>query len=136
MQLATCIHKLQKLCKKERKKKSYFVMVVSHPMMQNIMPSDKDAFWCDLVWSWLMIQSLSYILVSNIHIIANALGLYRTSRPVQKSGKLSKSGLSGNRTFFFLPGRRTFKNKIEIQKKKSKSKKFFQILFFCLFTFF
>ena len=29
------------------------------------------------------------------------VGLYRTSRPVQKSGKVSKSGLSGNRTFSF-----------------------------------
>jgi hypothetical protein len=29
------------------------------------------------------------------------LGLYRTSRPVRKSGKFSKYGLSGNRTFSF-----------------------------------
>ena len=29
------------------------------------------------------------------------VGLYRTSRPVWKSGKFSKSGLSGNRTFSF-----------------------------------
>ena len=32
------------IMQKGKKKKSYFVMVVSHPMMQNIMPSDKDAF--------------------------------------------------------------------------------------------
>ena len=31
-----------------------------------------------------------------------AVGLYQTSRPVRKSGKFSKSGLPGNRTFFFL----------------------------------
>ena len=29
------------------------------------------------------------------------VGLYRTSRPVRKSGKFSKSGLSGHRTFSF-----------------------------------
>ena len=29
------------------------------------------------------------------------IGLYRTSPPVQKSGKFPKSGLSGNRTFSF-----------------------------------
>jgi hypothetical protein len=31
----------------------------------------------------------------------DGLGLYRTSGPVRKSGKLTKSGLSGNRTFSF-----------------------------------
>ena len=31
----------------------------------------------------------------------SAIGLYRTSRPVRKSGKLSKSGLSGNPMFSF-----------------------------------
>ena len=34
-------------------------------------------------------------------LIQNVVGLYRTSRPVRKSGKFSKSGLSGNRTFSF-----------------------------------
>jgi hypothetical protein len=29
------------------------------------------------------------------------VGLYRTSRPVRKSGKFAKSGLSGNQTFSY-----------------------------------
>ena len=33
------------------------------------------------------------------------VGLYQTSRPVWKSGKFSKSGLSGNRTFSILDTR-------------------------------
>ena len=44
------------------------------------------------------------------------LGLYRTSRPVRKSVRLSKSGLSGNRTFAFSDaGLLTFGKK---EKKK------------------
>jgi hypothetical protein len=39
------------------------------------------------------------------------LGLYRTSRPVRKSGNFSKSGLSGNGTFSFPDA--GFKNRIK-----------------------
>ena len=46
------------------------------------------------------------------------LGLYRTSRPVRKSGKFSKSGLSGNWTFS-LPDARLL-TLLKIEKKKSK----------------
>ena len=46
------------------------------------------------------------------------LGLNRTSRPVRKSGKLSKSGLSGNRTFSFPDA-----GLLKIGKKKKKKKK-------------
>ena len=34
-------------------------------------------------------------------VVARQIGLYRISRPVRKSGKFSKSGLSENRTFSF-----------------------------------
>ena len=43
------------------------------------------------------------------------LGLYQTSRPVRMSGKFSKSGLSGNRTFSFANA--GLFNTIEIRKK-------------------
>ena len=62
-----------------------------------------------------------------------SLGLYRTSLPVRKVRKLSKSGPSGNRTFSFLDVRLlNFKKNQKIQKKKSNSKK---KKIFCLFTF-
>ena len=54
------------IMQKGKKKKSYFVMVVSHPMMQNIILLDKDAFRCDFVWS---LDPITFILVSNIHIV-------------------------------------------------------------------
>ena len=37
-------------------------------------------------------------------ILGLPLGLYRTSRPFQKSGEFSKPGLSWNQTFSFLSG--------------------------------
>ena len=64
------------------------------------------------------------------------IGLYRRSRPVRKSGKISKSGLSGNRTFYFpddglltlLKIEKRLKKKIKNQKKKFK-------IFFVFFLF-
>jgi hypothetical protein len=59
------------------------------------------------------------------------LGLYRTSRPVRKSGKFSKSGLSGNRTFSFPDtGLLTL---LKIEKKLILFQKKIQDFFFCLF---
>ena len=58
------------------------------------------------------------------------IGLNRTSRPVRKSRKFSKSGLSGNRTFSFLDaGLLKIEKKIKIQKKNAN----FFSYFFCLF---
>ena len=62
---------------------------------------------------------------SKIHEV----GLYWTSHPIRESGKFSKSGLSGNRTFSFLDFGLLTLSKIE--KRKSK---FFQD-FFLLFAF-
>jgi hypothetical protein len=65
------------------------------------------------------------------------LGLYRTSRPVRMSGKFSKSGLSGNRTFSFPDAGLLTLLKVEERKKKlSKifSIFFFFKIFFCLFS--
>ena len=66
------------------------------------------------------------------------IGLNRTSRPVRKSGKLSKSGLSGNRTFSFPDA-----GLLKIRKEKNSNflfqtffSNFFQVFFsyfFCLF---
>ena len=60
------------------------------------------------------------------------LRLYRTSRPVWKSGKFSKSGLSGNRTFSFPHAR--LLTLLKIGKKNPKMfwiffQNFFSILF-------
>ena len=55
-----------------------------------------------------------------IDLAHTPIGLYRTSRPVRKSDKFSKSGLSGNQTFSFLDTGLLTILKIE---KKSKSKK-------------
>ena len=52
------------------------------------------------------------------------IGLYRTSRPIKKSGKLSKSGLFGNRTFCSLNA-----GLFKLLKTKIKNK------FFCLLTY-
>ena len=51
------------------------------------------------------------------------LGLFWSSRPVRKSGKLSKSGLSGNQTFSF-----------NFFFQHFSFKKFFQIFFVSLFV--
>ena len=60
-----------------------------------------------------------------------AIGLYRTSHPVWKSGKFLKSGLSGNRTFS-LPdaGLLTL---LKIEKNPIFFSNFFFKIFFCLF---
>jgi hypothetical protein len=62
--------------------------------------------------------------------ILPTLGLYRTSRLVRKSGKLSKPGLSGNRNVFH-PGRRTFRNRRRSQFffQNFSKKKFHNFLF-------
>ena len=62
------------------------------------------------------------------------VGLYRTSCLVRKSGKFSKSRLSGNCTFF-LPGRRTFNTFKNRRKKISCSKISFFRLFLLLHIF-
>ena len=48
------------------------------------------------------------------------VGLYRTSRPVRKSGEFLKSGLSGNRNFSLQD--RTFNSLLKIEKKSKKIK--------------
>ena len=48
------------------------------------------------------------------------VGLYRTSRPVRKSGKISNSGLSRNRTFSFPDAGLLTLLKIEKKSKFSK----------------
>ena len=72
-------------------------------------------FWILNIFSIVLIhQALSYFLKKDppfnnptflIFYIPYTLGLYRTSRPVRKSGKFSKSGLSRNRTFSFPDAR-------------------------------
>jgi hypothetical protein len=54
-----------------------------------------------------------HCLSSFSRFLVDFVGLYRTSRPVRKSGKFSKSGLSGN-----LPGCRTFNTR---EKKKANT---------------
>ena len=56
------------------------------------------------------------------------VGLYRTLRPLRKSGAFSKSGLSRNRTFSFPDAGLLKLLKI---KKNKNFKKFFQIFFVC-----
>ena len=71
-----------------------------------------------------------------LSIPAIDVGLYRTSRPVRKSGKFSKSRLSGNRTFSFPDAGLLTLLKIEekIQKtnffQKKNFKFFFKIFYF------
>jgi hypothetical protein len=67
------------------------------------------------------------------------VGIYRTSRPVRKSGKFSKSGMSGNRTFSFPDAGLLTLLKVE---EKIQTKKNFNVFFFknflqdfcCLFS--
>ena len=49
------------------------------------------------------------------YIFFLGVGLYRTSHPVRKYGNLSKSGLSGNRTYSYLDTR--LLKLLEIKKK-------------------
>ena len=59
------------------------------------------------------------------------VGLYRTSRPVRKSGKFLKSGLSGNRTFFFLDT--GFLTLLEMEKQNKTSFNFTtQVTLICM----
>ena len=69
-------------------------------------------------------SNITYM-ISKTPWITVMLGLYRTSRPVRKSGKFTKSGLSENRTFSFLDTR--LLTLLKIERKKIY---FFQMFFF------
>ena len=84
-------------------------------------------------WQWGKIPHIEAKIFMNMQLnfytFRLNLGLYRTSLPVQKSGKLSKSGPS-RKPDFFLPGIWILKLlKIKNNKKKS------QILFLTVYSF-
>ena len=104
----------------------------------------RTEIWRRLVWLIYTYVSNSLLLFTVLRIRNRAihkwchhfLGLYWTSRLVWKSGKLSKSGLSKNRTFSFPNAKlqKTSKNR----RKKKYIEKFSKVFFrnFFLFIYF
>ena len=92
--------------------------------LKNNLPLHRGAF-CQFPFRWIYYCHSS----KSTGKETGKIGLYWKSRPVRKSGKFSKSGLSGNRTFSFPDAGLLKLLKIEekIQKKK------FQIFFFKFF---
>ena len=109
--------------KKQRERTSTFCV------LRQIVPLIPFVFCLCFTHSVCSYQALIEIITSFYCICflcTYLVGLHRTSRPVRKSGKFSKSGLSENRTLSLpgvvLTGHWTF-NALKNRRKKKKLKK-------------